>query len=258
MTNSVEKQRDHFNEISALYTEARKHPNHLLLKDLIWSAFFKHHKFSVRPGMRVLEPMCGMSEGLQIIQRYVQKEIDYSGFDYSDQMVQIAQQRNPEAKIDVRDATTYENFGELYDWIILIGGLHHVFSKAESVVHRLAQALPEGGYFLNFEPTQNCWITRKARSKIYDENELFDQDTEQGFELKELDSMFERAGFEKVDQVYPGLLSYVLYYNPDAFPFLNIGGLRAVRSTFAIDKLFWRSWFAKKLSFATITLWRRK
>lgn len=258
MTDPVERQREHFDDISALYTKARKHPNHLLLKDLMWSAFFDGCEVFSKPGMKVLEPMCGMSEGLQIIRRYVQKEIDYSGFDYSEQMVEIGKQNNPGARIVQRDATTFDSEGEMFDWIILIGGLHHVFAGADAVVARLAKALPQGGYFLNLEPTQNCGLTRAVRNRIYEKNALFDDQTEQGFDLEHLNQIFQGAGFEKIKQVYPGLLAYILYYNPDAFPAFNLGGPAMVRAAFGFDKLFWRTWIAKKLSFATITLWRKK
>ncbi len=100
-------------------------------------------------------------------------------------------------------------------------------------------------------------MTRKVRQRIYSRNSIFDEQTEQGFELRDLDAMFRNAGLSCVDQVYPGLLSYVLYYNPDAFPFLNFGGTTMVRATFGLDRIFWKTWLAKKLSFATITLWRK-
>lgn len=95
------------------------------------------------------------------------------------------------------------------------------------------------------------------RQRIYEKNALFDNETEQGFDLPALDAMFTQQQMMRVDQVYPGLLAYVLYYNPDAFPLLNRGGPRAVRSAFAIDRLFWRGWLGRTLSFATITLWRK-
>jgi SAM-dependent methyltransferase len=258
MTDLIERQREHFNEISAKYSEARKHPNHLLLKTLIWSNFFEDKRGLASPRIRVLEPMCGMSEGLQIIKRHLQSDIEYVGFDYSAKMVEIARNQYPTERIECRDATTYDSHGEKFDWIILVGGLHHVFLKSADVIQRLGRALNAGGYFLSFEPTQNCWLTRKVRKRIYERNGLFHEETEQGFELSHLNTMFEKMGFEKIDQVFPGLISYVLYYNPDAFPALNIGGRTAVRVTFALDRLIWRTWFAKKLSFATITLWRHK
>ena len=56
---------------------------------------------------------------------------------------------------------------------------------------------------------------------------------------------------------WPGLASYVLYYNPDAFPSLNLGGERAVRTAFALDRPFFRTPIGRFFSFATLSLWRR-
>jgi len=257
MSSLVEQQRNHFNKISSLYTAARKNSKHLLLKQLIWKSFFEDKEVLAGTCKRVLEPMCGLSEGNQIITQYLTPDINYTGFDYSEAMVQSARQKHPDAVIEWRDATSYHHQGDLFDWVVLIGGLHHVFSVSGDVVCRLRDSLHKGGYFLNFEPTHNCWITRKVRQIIYKRNEIFDEGTEQGFDLGNLDAQFENAGFEKVDQVFPGLVSYILYYNPDAFPMLNIGGERLVRITFWFDHLIWRTLLAKKLSFATITLWKR-
>lgn len=257
MRDLVEKQREHFNKISEIYSKARRDTKHLLLKKLIWTNFFKN-KASLSPTCkRVLEPMCGVGEGGQILKKYLSTEIEYEGFDYSEAMVEAAKQEHSEANIVWADATSYEHQGDLYDWIVLIGGLHHVYANSDDVVFRLSKSLHAGGYFLNFEPTQNCWLIRKIRQIIYQKNDVFDNETEQGFELLELDRKFEIAGFQKEDQIYPGLISYILFYNPDAFPLLNMGGKWLVYLTFWIDRLFWRTWLAKKLSFATITLWKK-
>ena len=79
---------------------------------------------------------------------------------------------------------------------------------------------------------------RWVRQKIYQRNKLFDEQTEQGFRVKDLFSLFEVAGLECAEAAWPGLASYVLYYNPDAFPSLNLGGERAVRAAFALDRPF--------------------
>lgn len=255
--DSRERQRAHFNAITPVYVQARKNPNHLLLKDLIWSSFFRQAKVPVDGRLDMLEAMCGTGEGLSILRKHLTADVSYSGFDYSEEIVAVARSTYPDADIRRLDATTYDSEGRVYDWIVLIGGLHHVYSHADEVVRRLSSALDHGGYFLNFEPTQNCWLTRRVREHIYSTNALFDDQSERGFELGELDRMFERAGLEKVSQVYPGMLAYVLYYNPDAFPILNVGGPALVRSIFRIDRLLWKSWIARKLSFATISLWRK-
>jgi SAM-dependent methyltransferase len=257
MNKLVEQQRKHFNKISEKYFQARKHSNHLLLKDLIWENFLKRNAGIATEVKRVLEHMCGMAEGYEILSKNLIPIFDYHGFDYSENMVEIAQQQNPALRIKWNDVTTYQASDDLFDFIILIGGLHHVYSRTQDVLNNLGKSLRPGGYFLSFEPTHNNWLTRRIRQRVYKSNDLFDDDTEQGFEYHDLDRYFKNAGYTKVDEVYPGLLAYVLYYTPDAFPALNVGGKLLVKSLFAIDRLFWGNWLGRKLSFATISLWKR-
>jgi len=258
MDKLVEQQREHFNDISEKYFQARRHPNHLLLKELIWKQFLKRNSSIATKVQRVLEPMCGMAEGYEILKRHLLSDFYYYGFDYSENMVEIARNLKPELNIEWNDVTNYQAVNDLFDLIILIGGLHHVYSRTEDVLNKLGKSLRPGGYFLSFEPTHNNWLARRVRQRVYNSNDLFDADTEQGFEHRDLDRYFKSAGYEKVDEVYPGLLAYVLYYNPDAFPFLNIGGKFLVKSLFAVDRLFWDNWIGRKLSFATLSLWVRK
>jgi SAM-dependent methyltransferase len=258
MTNLVEQQREHFNRISSQYFAARNNANHLLLKQLLWRYFLKRHPYLKEQVNRVLEPMCGTAEGYEILRSNLSKDFSYLGFDYSESMVDFARSQHPKLNIIHGDVTTFEPDGEPYDIIFLIGGLHHVFSRTSDVLKNLGRALRPNGYFLSFEPTHNNWIARRVRQSIYKSNNLFDADTEQGFEYYGLDNHFTDAGFEKVDDVYAGLLAYILYYNPDAFPMLNVGGSALVRATFAIDRLLWTNWIGRKLSFATISLWQRR
>lgn len=255
--DKIQRQAEHFNSISERYASARKNANHLLLKSLIWSKFFADKEDVIPTGGSVLEPMCGMAEGYQITSKYIQSSITYHGFDYSENMVSLAKNKFPHLNIAYGDATTFLAGERTFDFIVLIGGLHHVFQCSQDVINRLAGSLKVNGYFLNFEPTHNSLVTRNIRKIIYKENSLFDEQTEQGFELSELDQMFLNSGFTKVDQVYPGLLAYILFYNPDAFPWLNIGGRWLVRALFWIDSALWRTWVAKKISFSTISLWKK-
>jgi len=258
MDDLIERQRAHFNGISEKYFRARQHPNHLLLKQLIWENFLKSKGEIAAEIKRVLEPMCGMAEGEEILRKYWVKNFEYYGFDYSEAMVEQARIRKPTLTIEWNDVTNFRARGELFDLIILIGGLHHVYSRTQEVLANLSGSLRPKGYFLSFEPTQHNWLARRIRRRIYEKNDLFDEDTEQGFEYRDLDRYFRASGYEKVDEVSPGLLAYVLYYNPDAFPALNIGGKFLVKLIFAVDRMFWRNAIGRKLSFATIGLWKKR
>ena len=160
--------------------------------------------------------------------------------------------------IDVwqQDVTTVE-LDDDFDVILVLGGLHHVPHAAGDVVHRLARHLRPGGFFVSLEPTHGNRLFQWARERIYRRDPLFDEQTERGFAVWELFGFFKDAGLECHDAAWPGLASYVLYYNPDAFPSLNLGGARAVRTAFALDRPFFRTRLGRICSFATLSLWRR-
>jgi SAM-dependent methyltransferase len=256
--DKVERQREHFDRVSSTYFESRQHVNHLLLKALMWDYFFLGKQFLQAPDLRLLEPMCGFAEGKRIVEEHLQPSFQYSGFDYSAPLVLRAKERDSELDIvegNVLEFDASECAGR-YDLMILIGGLHHVYEQAGEALKRLSPALRPGGHFISYEPTHDFAPVRWVRDSVYQRNTLFDEETERGFALSELDELFAAAGFELVDQMYPGLLSYVLFYNPDAFPLLNRGGSSLVKACFALDRLFLRSWPGRKFSFATLSLWR--
>ena len=256
MTDPVTRQQRHFDAIAPEYTAARESANHLVFKNLLWAHFLggKRGLFGPRPS--VLEPMCGTADAHDIISRYVCADIDYEGFDVSAAMVSAAQKRLPDARLSQMDVTRYEPT-QLFDLVVILGGLHHVPHAAGDVVERLARALRPGGYFLSWEPTQDNALFRFIRESIYARNAIFEPTSERAFSTRELRTMFEQAGFHLVDVLYPGLLSYVLYYNPDAFPRLNIGPPGLVRLLWSLERPFMRTWLARKLSFATLSLWRK-
>ncbi|BDF59457.1 hypothetical protein CE91St36_22740 [Christensenellaceae bacterium] len=254
--NKIEEQRKSFEDRSNDYYTKRQSENHLVLKDLIWNYFFHDKEYLNKNGMAVLEPMCGYGEGKKILERHLLCDFSYRGFDYSESLVKIAKEKNPELDIFVQDVTKYQEENR-YDLIIIIGSLHHVPDFVQLVVDKMYAALKPGGYFINFEPTQNNWFFRKVRQAIYRKNKTFDAQTERAFDLKEINRVYTNAGFQIIDQIYQGLSSFVLYYNPNAFPKLNVGNPKTVRRFFNIDKHFFKNWVGRRFSFSTTTLMRK-
>ncbi|GAA4274244.1 methyltransferase domain-containing protein [Aquimarina gracilis] len=253
MSDLIEQQREHFENISEKYYNARKSTNHLYLKELMWRFFFKNKTQLKDNQLSVLEPMCGYSEGKSILERNIGVLGSYEGFDYSSVLVEKVKEMNPDLNVYVQDVSTFKS-DKKFDVIIIIGGLHHVPSMCEEVVQNLRNNLKSQGAFIVLEPTHNNIIFRKIRERIYNKNTLFDQETEKAFRLKELNNLFLNNGYKLADQMYPGLLSYILFYNPDAFPFLNIGGKGLVKLAFKIDSFFFRNYIGRKLSFATLSM----
>ena len=249
----IEKQRLHFDNISEKYYHARQSANHLLFKDLMWTYFFKNKEYLKKDGMEVLEPMCGYAEGKTILEKHLGINIRYKGFDYSDEIIKFVTGQDKDINVIKLDITRYSPV-KTYDLIILIGGLHHIPDYAADSLLKVSKSLRDKGYMINFEPTHNNFLIKKIRDIIYKRNPLFDRETERSFSLKEINDMYKRCNLKIVDQIYPGLLSYVLYYNPDAFSRLNKGRSGIVKFLFSIDKCFFRNFFGRHFSFATLTL----
>ncbi|MDH3380600.1 MAG: class I SAM-dependent methyltransferase, partial [Gammaproteobacteria bacterium] len=256
MSDKIERQKEHFDKIADRYYLARRQDKHLLLKNLMWKGFLSDKQYISRDGLRVLEAMCGFADGKHIIENNLGISVNYTGFDYSSTVVQKLRLEKPDLNVYQQDITEFSSNAE-FDLIILLGGLHHVPDYAESAIKHLTACLVPGGYFLNLEPTHGNQIFKKIRELIYSRNHLFDEETEEAFSVEELKNLFLSAGLRMVDISFPGLLSYVLYYNPDAFPSLNIGGNRMIKATYAFDRLWMRNWIGKTLSFATLSLWQK-
>lgn len=256
-TDPLERQREHFNGIAERYQKHRRHANHLLLKKLTWAKALWNLPLPDQQCYRVLEAMCGFADGADILSDHLSAEIDYAGFDYSDAVVSELARSKPDLDIWQADATRWKPDSPEFDIVILLGGLHHVPGHAADVVKSMASGLKSGGLFINYEPTHGNPITRWARERIYDKNSLFDEETERGFSVGELKAFFEDAILVPERILYPGLLSYVLYYNPDAFPFLNLGGEALVKAAFRFDALFMENSVGRALSFATLSVWKK-
>lgn len=251
--NDVLKQKEHFENVSERYFKSRQNGNHLQFKKLLWDFFFSGKEYFKTEKISVLEPMCGYAEGKKILEECLEINIQYDGFDYSEVLVNIVNEKNNDINISLCDITTWKATKK-YDLIIVIGGLHHIPNHVSDVMQNLSNALNANGFFIAFEPTHNNFAYKKIRECIYKKNDLFDSATEQAFVLNDLNNLFIKTGFKIVDQIYPGLLSYILYYNPDAFPILNIGNEKMVKLLFNFDKIFFKNIIGKKFSFATLTL----
>lgn len=254
--NLVEQQREHFDSIADKYFSARQNKNHLRFKRLIWQKFFKDFEWKKKETL-VLEPMCGYSEGRKILSENLNTNIIYEGFDYSQPLIDEVKKKEPQLNVYKQDITKFKP-KKKYNIIIIIGGLHHVYRHTDLVLKTLKNSLKEGGYFIALEPTQNNIFFKIIRDKIYSKNDLFDSETEKAYDLKTLNNHFEKNGFEIEKQIYPGLLGYILYYNPDAFPVLNKGSERLVNMVFALENFFYTNFIGKFFSFATMSLLKKK
>lgn len=252
MKTDSEIQRNHFNTISSKYLNSRKNKNHLAYKEIWWNQILDYlsSNFTFDENNNSLEAMCGLAEGSNLLRKAF-PNLKLYAFDYSDEMVNAAIKENVGfEKIFQADVVNFTEV-EKYDIVIILGGLHHVPNSVDKVLSNIYKSLRKNGIFINLEPTHNNMFFKYIRESVYKKNSLFEENTERGFSLFEYNQMILNAGFGIKKQFFPGLLGYVLYYNPDAFPFLNIGTSLIAKLLSKFDWFLGTTWIGRKFSFAT-------
>ena len=256
--SDIEKQHQHFEEVAQKYFSARQSLRFKAIQETIWTRFFSLVSLPVnedRP-LNVLEAMCGYAEAYPLAMQHISKNLLFSGFDYSETMVSLANKRYPDINVWHQDITTF-NIQNEYDIIFLIGGLHHVYKYRHQALNNVCAALKPGGVLINFEPTHNNFLMASIRQLVYWKNSFFDEDNERAFSTHELNALARDNGLEPIAQLYPGLLAYVLWYNPDAFPLLDKGDPELVKKYCTFESALWASNVARYLSFATLSCFKK-
>ena len=250
-------QKDHFNYIAEDYINIRNsNKSHLYYKKILWEYFFYINKIKVNK-IDLLEPMCGYGEGYNIIKNFSQIKINsYYGFDYSEKIVNFCKKNKKNLKIKFLDIINFKE-KDIYNFAILIGGLHHVHQDVDLAINNICNSIKGGGYIINFEPTFELKVIEKIRAVIYKKNNFFDENTEKDFNLNELNKKFEKNNLKLVMNVRVGYFAYIFFYNPDAFPIISFLPKVFVKFFFFIDKIISNIKYLNKCSFATISLYRK-
>jgi len=258
MSDDAERQRAHFNAIAERYLSGRSHDNHLEYKAVTWEHICSKLLEYLPAGKTLagIEAMCGDAEASRRIIALL-PDMRMDAFDVSDQMISSSPQGDKSGITLFREDIFKFKAKEKYDFAMIIGGLHHIPHATQAGLNTIYAALKPGGIFLNLEPTHNNFIFSKVRERIYKKNDIFDEISERAFTLGRYNELLAGAGFKVLYQLYPGLLGYVMYYNPDAFPALNLGKPWLARLLAKSDLLLGRTPIGTFFSFATWTIARK-
>lgn len=249
----AEKQIKHFDERSINYFKARNQKKNIYYRKILFAYCLKGIEFE-KKRFYVLEPMCGFGTGKKIMDEIYGKErVIYSGFDACSEIIDIAQKLNPYADFRVGDVLDMTD-KKKWDVLIVLGGVHHVPAYAPEVFEKFYEALVPGGILINFEPTYNNVFTKLVTKGIYHKSSSFENETERRFSLNELNFMYKVAGFKIKKQLYPGLLSYLLWYNPQIFKWFNVGNMKLIRKVFTKECFLYSQRFGRKWSAATFSV----
>lgn len=257
MTRSSHKQKEHFNNIAEQYYNKRQQKEHLLFKKNLWEQF--KTKFTViaeNTFYDCVDPMSGFGEGYEILRVLLDDEFSYVGYDCSEKVVEIVGKERP--GINIQLGNILENkIDKTFDLVIVVGGLHHVYHDIGEALNTVNHLLKDEGLFISFEPTNNNFLWAMVRELIYRKNDYFHYETERAFKLDDYYCWIQSAGFTHIYSMYPGLLGYVLFYNPDAFPVISSYGKNMVNAICRAEKPLYATKVGKALSFATLSLWRK-
>ena len=99
-------------------------------------------KGGIREGIKVLDVACGTGV---LFADYEKFDADIVGIDISENMVNIARKKFPEARVICGDATDY-SFEDKFDVIMIYNAFPH-FDEAEKLIENLSKALKPAGRF---------------------------------------------------------------------------------------------------------------
>lgn len=251
--SNAEKQIKHFDERADAYYKARNQDKNVYYRKLLFSYCLRCITVE-KEEIRVLEPMCGYGTGKRIVDTlFGNDRVIYEGFDASPEIINIAKEINPGVNFKVKDILDF-SVEEQYDVVVIVGGIHHVPDFAPDALKKIYNALVPGGIFINFEPTYNNSIMKLATGGIYHRISSFEEATERRFSLDELNFLYKTAGFKLKRQLYPGLLSYLLWYNPQIFKKLNVGNKKLIKKVVKKECKLYAKSIGKKMSVATFSV----
>ena len=259
--NTIESQRQHFDDIADSYLESRNNKAIEYLVDKMWNVLLKNVALPAVDKVHFLDAMCGNGDTFDGFRKLCSANIKYSAFDYSPKMVAIAKEKHPGCRIWEQDITTFCE-PDTYDIICIFGGLHHVHGHLQQVMSNIRDSLKVNGIFFSCEPTHSNSFFGKIRDYIYIKNAIFDHKTEKGFSIKELDNIASANHLFLERQIYPGLLSYVLITLPMIIPKTGkFFDKNIVKSAYFkltnIECHLWDTTLARFFTFATFGCYRK-
>ncbi len=117
----------------------------------------------------------------------------------------------------VWDLTKERINSKKYDYVIVIGGLHHCIENLDITLKNINSMLKENGILIMFEPNKNYFLDL-ARKLWYKLDKYFDYETEDSLDHKKLiNSQKKYFSLKKID--FLGGPAYFLIYNSLIFRF---------------------------------------
>lgn len=186
-----------------------------------WKEFDEFKKY-ITSGMKILDVGCGNGRLLETLK---DKNIEYTGVDFSINLIEKAKQRYPQANFSVAEITNLPYENESFDSVFAIAVFHHIPSKdyRQKALSELHRILKNKGILIltNWNLWQRHWrglLFQYTKAKILGKSDLdfFDiykpwknEQSEivtkrycHAYTKNELKKLLESPGFKILEQYY--------------------------------------------------------
>ena len=208
-------QRDHYDRIAGAYLRNLAYPH-----TMEYTAYLDRvllEAFGAREPGLLAEICCGRGEALHLIGDRATRAI---GVDVSLKMLDAARRDFPGDTFGFiqADATILPLKDDLFDTVVMLGGIHHVRDR-RGLFAEIFRVLKPGGVFLWREPVSDFLPWRALRSIIYRLSPTLDHETERPLLWKETVPPLEEAGLRLRTWRTCGFLGFCLLMNSDVLVF---------------------------------------
>jgi len=167
----------------------------------------------VQDGELVLDVACGSGRLYQLFEK---KQVQYTGVDYSKELIKIAKEEYPKAEFFVRDMKKLKFPEKSFDTIFCIAAFQHIPTEEFrlQILEEMKNILKPGGkiIFLNWN-LFSTWAVDKYKKFVFDEQEFMipwrgaggkeiGKRYYHGFLPEELEKLFLLAGLQLKEQYY--------------------------------------------------------
>ena len=231
-SSAASVQQEHYDQIAEAYSANLGYPHTQEYTDYLDRVLREEVGES---GLGVCgEFCCGTGEAFSLFE----KNIDIGvGVDVSSSMLAKAQQSFQGSSLTFvqGDATRLPLGDNLFDSVVMLGGIHHVPDR-EALFQQVFRVLKPGGVFIFREPVSDFWLWRALRAIIYRLSPMLDHETERPLRYSETVPVLESAGFSSVTWRTCGFLGFCLFMNSDVL-FVNrvfrfVPGIRVITRGF--------------------------
>jgi ubiquinone/menaquinone biosynthesis C-methylase UbiE len=151
----LQKTQEDYNQIADDFSRYREKP---------WEeARFLFDNY-IKSGDKVLDLGCGSGQYFEFLK---DKNVEYVGVDFSEELIKIARKKYPEAKFQTADALNLPFSDDYFDKVYAIALLHNIPSKEFRIkaLKEVKRVLKKRGLLIF--TVWNLWQKRKTRNLIY-------------------------------------------------------------------------------------------